>query len=69
LDYYRSHLLGKNQWVNYTENHENYRGKILGVTELGHLSIETPEGKVRTLVSGEVSFSSQQFADQKRTET
>lgn len=64
LDYYRSHLLGKNQWVNYTENHENYRGKILGVTDLGHLSIETPEGKVRTLVSGEVSFSSQQFADQ-----
>lgn len=63
LDYYRDHLLGKDQWVTYTENHESYRGKILGVTDLGHLSIKTSEGKVRTLVSGEVSFSSKQFAD------
>lgn len=66
LDYYRSHLLGKNQWVNYTENHEERRGKILGVTDLGHLSIETPEGNIRTLVSGEVSFTSKQFANNNR---
>lgn len=62
LGYYRSHLLGKNQWVTYTENSQLHDGKILGVTDQGHLRIETTSGQEKHLVSGEVTFSSQQFS-------
>lgn len=61
LAYYREHLLGKGQWVTYQENGQILNGKILGVTDAGHLRIEDDHGHEKHLVSGEVSFGSQQF--------
>lgn len=67
LDFYRSHLLGLNQWVSYETNGVVAEGKILGVTDTGHLQVEDGSGQIHQLVSGEVHFSSQQFANLYKT--
>jgi BirA family biotin operon repressor/biotin-[acetyl-CoA-carboxylase] ligase len=53
---YREHLLGINEWRNYTFDKNLIKGKIEGVDESGMLIMETENGSIRHFNHGEIVF-------------
>lgn len=62
IPYYREKLLGLDQAVTYQKGGETFQGVIRGINEDGNLLIQDPSGQILALFSGEIHFSSQQFA-------
>lgn len=58
---YDHYLLGKGQQVSYQQQNNVYQGILKGIDHNGHLLIKR-NGKIETLIAGEVTFNSAQFA-------
>lgn len=56
IDYYRSHSLILGKSINYIENGRVTPAKAAAIDETGGLVVETADGKMKTLRSGEISI-------------
>lgn len=61
IDQYDRYLLGKGQLVTYQQNNQCYTGVLKGVNHFGQLLIEQ-NSQIKTLLAGDVSLTSKQFA-------
>lgn len=52
---YDSRLVNKNKQVQVLAPKNSYTGTALGITDTGELLVETPDGEIREVMSGEVS--------------
>lgn len=55
ISVYNKHMANVGREVRVLDPAGDYTGKALGINEKGELLVETPDGKVRHVVSGEVS--------------
>ncbi|MGX7349054.1 biotin--[acetyl-CoA-carboxylase] ligase [Dolosicoccus paucivorans] len=61
IEKYDHYLLGKGQKVTYQQQNSTYQGVLKGIDSNGQLLIQR-NGKTETLIAGEVTFNSAQFA-------